>query len=103
MPTRIDESVQPDICDHLRDLLAKASPRPWSVQFEEAYQVIRHSDDRCVCEMLVPNDDYPGELEAANAHLIVAAVNDLPVLLDELGELRRQLQEPAVELEEVIR
>jgi hypothetical protein len=74
----------------LRELLAKATPGPWVVDEDnrEGYKWNNHivnNEGRIAFMAHKPGDNEQWE---AAAHLIVAAVNALPALLDEVERLR---------------
>lgn len=90
--------------EKLRELLAKATPGPWELQDGCSWRRIGSRCDGDVLHPSVERDGYP-DLSARdgrlypNLNLIVAAVNALPTLLDELerlqkenGEMRKALQ-----------
>ena len=95
------------LVERLRELLAKATPGPWRVKTTgnigcqiEAYRGRKDPtfmDDgmRSVASFQYcgPSDNYYEQQEvcAATGELIVAAVNALPALLDELDTLRTRL------------
>ncbi len=86
----------------LRALLERATPGPWQVDLERERHALK---EVCVVfgtdikSAVVPAIRSKGPLrrspltteatQTANLHLIVAAVNALPALLDELAALRR--------------
>jgi hypothetical protein len=67
----------------LRELLAKATPRPWASTENDFYISGDMDADNSSAIVAV-------ELERPDAALIVAAVNALPSLLDALGALRAE-------------
>ncbi len=76
--------------DELRALLAAATPGPWGVFQESVHDpVVINTPERIVCEFHW-YDHKPTDREP-DAHLIVAAVNALPGLLDEIERLRAAL------------
>jgi len=85
----------------LRELLAKATPGPWRSTWDdpvpegrcesiEDWNVIEGPDKSLVVGMVVYDGHWPA-CTKENAALIVAAVNQLPSLLDELEGLREKL------------
>lgn len=83
--------------DHLRRLLEAASPRPWH----------RGAGDHYAREVRTEADDavawcggFPDEQARADAALVAAAVNALPVLLDRVRELEGALGEACREWED---
>ena len=88
----------------LRRLLAEATAGPWEpvvwnyVSRDEAVERFRHMldehGDALPRIIVTPNDELTiaiignGPASQVNSHLIVAAVNALPALLDELDALR---------------
>lgn len=88
----------------LRELLAKATPRPWYTLdppwlTSGETSILAESPDphvaRFICDFdmwaLDDEDDRKSENPDADAALIVAAVNALPDLLDEITRLRAQV------------
>lgn len=80
--------------DRLRGLLAKATPGPWRMwdSYTQASGITATkwvgSDDAEVFRAGVPNVDIEGKHE--DFELMVAAVNALPDLLDDLDEADRK-------------
>jgi len=81
-----------DICERLRELLAKATPGPWAVDGPPHNQIVWSGPDDRVCFM-THSDGADVERDKATAALIVEAVNALPDLLATIESLRAELAE----------
>jgi hypothetical protein len=86
--------------NELRKLLEKATPGPWRVQFTgggDSWQVVgsnarREAFDREAFDDGSACGEYRQSCTDPTRDLIVAAVNALPALLDELDGLRAELR-----------
>ncbi|CAB4140050.1 hypothetical protein UFOVP407_14 [uncultured Caudovirales phage] len=72
----------------LRELLAKATPGPWSVR-QFSHDPARNLD---TVKIEAVQRRVLGSLDRADGELIAAAVNALPALLDELDRLRAEVE-----------
>lgn len=75
---------------HLRDLLAKATPGPWAVNPVRAQVDAFHPRHLPVLRMLWPTEHRTESETHTNAELIVAMHNALPALLDRLEAAERE-------------
>ena len=86
----------PDITK-LRNLLAAAPPTPWTVEEREGWwEVASANPSARRWPPRVFNDgsacaEYSASCSVESRDLIVAAVNDLPELLDEIERLKAEL------------
>lgn len=94
------------ITNELRKLLAAATPTPWAVSHgDESWEVVQTKPDgtpdfrarRTAFDDGSAGGEYGPSCNVLTRDLIVAAVNALPSLLDELDALRADLRE-AMEL-----
>ncbi len=76
--------MTPADINQLRDLLAQATPGPWAVHYGYKLPHIKADDGRYILEA----GTVYGPRTKADAALIVAAMNALPSLLDEVERLR---------------
>lgn len=84
-----------DVTERLRGLLTKCTPLPWSIQTVDeggCFIKARHSNGAWISPAL----DHP-----SNAEMIVAALNSLPQIMDELSGLRALVS--SAELREVLK
>lgn len=88
--------------NELRKLLEKATPRPWAVSHgDESWEVVQTKPDgtpdfgarRKAFDDGSAGGEYGPSCNTVTRDLIVAAVNALPAMLDELDALRADLRE----------
>jgi hypothetical protein len=93
--------------NELRKLLAAAMPVPWTVSHgEDSWEVVGTKPDampyfwarRTAFDDGSAGGEYGASCTVATRDLIVAAVNALPALLDELDDARADLREAIVEV-----
>lgn len=97
--------MTPERISHLRELLGKASPVPWRKGPSGYRNYIQTVEDAGKPVVVLRPHEALGPTVAEvvqNGTLIVAAVNDLPELLDELERLRPALKELVKDVEECL-
>lgn len=73
----------------LRALIENATPLPWEVVFEPGKHIVIGSRTGHTGVCIIFNDVHDLEYKQDNAVMIVAAVNTIPALLDEVENARK--------------
>ena len=76
----------------LREKIARATPAPWEVIFEPRKHIVIGSRAGHTGVCVIFNDAHDLEYKQDNAALIVAAVNNVAALCDEVERLREALE-----------